>query len=105
MNVSDSDVESTSGASYKSRSTLSSYSRTSTPALPLSNCERRRKAMSSIQSLDLAILAHQKLVQFDQRYGEKEKIPELLKFVEDTTTDKERLVRELRTMPPCLEPN
>ncbi|GFS29356.1 hypothetical protein TNIN_119721 [Trichonephila inaurata madagascariensis] len=48
--------------------------------------------MSSNQSLDLSILTHQKLVQFNQHYGDKEKIPELLKFVEDTTADKERLV-------------
>ncbi|GFY40872.1 hypothetical protein TNIN_431931 [Trichonephila inaurata madagascariensis] len=105
MNELDLDVESISGAFFKSRSTLSSYSGTSTPALPLSNSERRRKAISSNQSLDLAILTHQKLVQFNQHYGDKEKIPELLKFVEDTTADKERLVGELRAMPPCLKPD
>ncbi|GFW93130.1 hypothetical protein TNCV_3888711 [Trichonephila clavipes] len=82
-----------------------SYSGTSTPVLPLSNWERRRKAMSSIHTLDLAILTHQKLVQFNQQYGDKEKIPELLKFMEVTTAGKERLVSELRTTPPCLESN
>ncbi|GFX17245.1 hypothetical protein TNCV_1064481 [Trichonephila clavipes] len=104
MSDSESNRESFSGASYKSRYTFASNSGTSNPGIRLSNCDRRRKAISTIQSFDLDIVKHQKLIQFNKKYGDKEKVPEILKLVEATTEEKNKLVSELR-IPPCLEPD
>ncbi|GFW72063.1 uncharacterized protein TNCV_4789511 [Trichonephila clavipes] len=63
------EMESISGASYKSRSSISSLSGNSTPSSTLSNCERRRRAMATIEALDKNITMHQNLIQDESKKG------------------------------------
>ncbi|GFW38600.1 hypothetical protein TNCV_3879691 [Trichonephila clavipes] len=62
MNDSDSDMDSVSGKTYKSRSSISSRSGNSTPSPTISNCERRRKLLADIELTDQTIAVYQQIV-------------------------------------------
>ncbi|GFY41099.1 hypothetical protein TNIN_412981 [Trichonephila inaurata madagascariensis] len=94
--------KSNSTKSYKSRSSLSSKSSSSTPGLPISDCERRRKAIKKIDSYDHGILTQQKMIEYHFNYGNKKDILEAEAFMK-LTDEKEKLISELRNFPPCLD--
>ncbi|GFV49123.1 hypothetical protein TNCV_236571 [Trichonephila clavipes] len=101
--MSDPESEVESMKSYKSGSNLSAKSGSFTPGLPLSDCERRRKAIKTIEGYNLGILTHQKIIEFNRNYGDKSRIPELEFFLKKLTAEKEVMISELRNIPPCLD--
>ncbi|GFW38605.1 hypothetical protein TNCV_3879741 [Trichonephila clavipes] len=62
MYDSDSDMDSVSGKTYKSRSSISSRSGNSTQSPTISNCERRRKLLADIELTDQTIAVYQQIV-------------------------------------------
>ncbi|GFW03887.1 hypothetical protein TNCV_2050031 [Trichonephila clavipes] len=105
MTDSETDMDSISGASYKSRSSISSLSGNSTPGSTLSNCERRRRAMATIETLYKNITMHQNLIENDLKKGYLGDNTALLKKSETLKEIKNNLVSELRTLLPCLDPD
>ncbi|GFY55971.1 hypothetical protein TNIN_130641 [Trichonephila inaurata madagascariensis] len=82
---------------------LSSKSGSSTPGLPISDCERRRKDLSEINKYDIGIRTRQQMTEFHRTLGDKKRIPELEALVKNLIDEKEKLVSELRNIPPCLD--
>ncbi|GFS50449.1 hypothetical protein TNIN_185241 [Trichonephila inaurata madagascariensis] len=105
MSDSEREIESISGASYKSRACLSSLSGNSTPSPPLSNCEMRRRAMATIQSMDTNITTNQSIIDNEKKNGYHVDTHAMQKNIETILEIKQTMVSELRTMPPCLEPD
>ncbi|GFX63757.1 hypothetical protein TNCV_215571 [Trichonephila clavipes] len=103
--MTDSETDSISGASYKSRSSISSLSGNFTPSSTLSNCERRSRAMATIEALDKNITMYQNLIQDESKKGYLGDDNALLKNSETLKEIKNKLVSELRTLPPCLDPD
>ncbi|GFU19911.1 hypothetical protein TNCV_2962601 [Trichonephila clavipes] len=99
MNDSESDMDSVSGKTYKSRSSISSRSGNSTPSPTISNCERRRRILADIESTDQSIAVYQQIV---RPHDIHDPIVEALAKAKKT---KINLVSELRTLPPCTNPD
>ncbi|GFU61938.1 hypothetical protein TNCV_4022251 [Trichonephila clavipes] len=105
MTDSERDIDSISGVSYKSRFSISSLSRNSTSGSSLSNCERRRRATATIESLDKNITMQQNLMDNDLKNGQHGDNTALQKNSETLKEIKNNLVSELRTLPPCIDPD
>ncbi|GFS62006.1 hypothetical protein TNIN_322801 [Trichonephila inaurata madagascariensis] len=84
--------------SYKSRPSLFSKSGSSTPGLPISDCERRRMALSEINQYDIGIRTHQQMTEFHLTLGDKKRIPELEALVKNLIDEEEKLVSEPRNI-------
>ncbi|GFY39763.1 hypothetical protein TNIN_316581 [Trichonephila inaurata madagascariensis] len=105
MNDSETDMDSVSGASFKSRSSISSLSESTTSIPPITDCEKRRRAMETIQSLDQNISTHRAIIEKEKASGKHRCIPSLQKSIDAFLEIKKSMVSELRTISPCLDPN
>ncbi|GFV75162.1 uncharacterized protein TNCV_3190111 [Trichonephila clavipes] len=105
MTDSEKEMDSTSGASYKSRSSISSLSGNSTPSPTISNCERRRRKMVDIELMDQNIAVYQQIIYNNSLKGPQDIDYLLLKNLEEYKETKIKLVSELRTLPPCIDPD
>ncbi|GFW11669.1 hypothetical protein TNCV_43041 [Trichonephila clavipes] len=105
MTESKTEMDSISGASYKSRSSISSLLGNSTPSSTLSNCERRRRGIAAIEAVDRNIAIHQNIMQDDSSYSSLKDDQAFVKNADTLKEIKKRMVSELRTIPPCLDPD
>ncbi|GFX45176.1 hypothetical protein TNCV_3432241 [Trichonephila clavipes] len=103
MTDSDTEMDSVSGTTYKSRSSISSLSGNSTPSSTLSNCERRRRGIQAIETLDRNLAIHQNILQDDSTYCSLKDDEAYVKNADTLKEIRKRMVSELRTIPPCLE--
>ncbi|GFS67061.1 hypothetical protein TNCV_1036211 [Trichonephila clavipes] len=99
MTESETEMDSISGASYKSRSSISSLSGNSTPSPTISNCERRRRKLADIELMDKNIAIYPQIIR-PQDINDP-----LLKNLEQYKETKIKWVSELRTLPPCIDPD
>ncbi|GFT32508.1 hypothetical protein TNCV_4836641 [Trichonephila clavipes] len=105
MTDSDTEMDSVSGTPYKSRSSISSLSGNSTPNSTLSNCERRRRGIEAIETMDKNIAIHQNIMQDESSYCSLKHDEIFVKNVDTIKEIRNRMVSELRTIPPCLDPD
>ncbi|GFT71457.1 hypothetical protein TNCV_2478511 [Trichonephila clavipes] len=103
MTDSETDMDSVSGTTYKSRASISSLSGNSTPSPTLSNCEWRRRKMASIKVIDENIAVYERSIH--NRAMNAENNATSLKNIANFKEIKNRMVSELRTLPPCLDPD
>ncbi|GFS67051.1 hypothetical protein TNCV_2125551 [Trichonephila clavipes] len=99
MTESETETNSISGASYKSRSSISSLSGNSTPSPTISNCERRRRKLAEIELIDKSIAVYQQIIRPQDIHDP------ILRSLEESKKTKIKLVSELRTLPPCIDPD
>ncbi|GFU10761.1 hypothetical protein TNCV_2387661 [Trichonephila clavipes] len=102
MNQSESDDESS--KSIRPGSAMSTKSDSST-GWQMSDCMRRRKAIRDLDKLELEIAKHQTALVFNQAKGDWKSAQHLEKKIKMNEDEKERMVSELRNLPPCLEAN
>ncbi|GFX63401.1 hypothetical protein TNCV_3620041 [Trichonephila clavipes] len=102
MNQSESDDESS--KSIRPGSAMSTKSDSST-GWQMSDCMRRRKAIRDLDRLDLEIAKHKTALVFNQAKGDWKSAQQLEKKIKMNEEEKERMVSELRNLPPCLEAN
>ncbi|GFS45154.1 hypothetical protein TNIN_52441 [Trichonephila inaurata madagascariensis] len=103
MSNSETDMDTVSGASFKSRSSISSLSESTTSNPPVTDCERR--TMDAIQSVDKNIATHRAIIEKEKASGNHGYIPSIQKSIDVFLEIKKNMVSELRTIPPCLDPN
>ncbi|GFT03461.1 uncharacterized protein TNCV_2986171 [Trichonephila clavipes] len=95
----DSDME----LSTHSHSNNSSRSATPKPEKPLSDCERRRNAMERLNKQHIMIDGYTKFLDYSKHEKDKTGVRnDMEKHLKETMEARDRLVSELRTMPPCL---
>ncbi|GFW65525.1 putative RNA-directed DNA polymerase from transposon X-element [Trichonephila clavipes] len=113
MNDSDSDMDSVSGKTYKSRSSISSVSGktyksrssissllgNSIPSPTISSCEKRRSILAEIETTDVTISAYQKIIRPHDIHDP------IRQALENYKKTKINLVSELWTLPPCTDPD
>ncbi|GFY68060.1 hypothetical protein TNIN_25561 [Trichonephila inaurata madagascariensis] len=99
------DTDSVSRASFKSRSSISSLSESTTSYPPVTDCQKRRQALDDIQSLDKNIATHRTILENEKKTGKTELIPKIQKRIDIFLEIRKKMASELRTMPPCLDPN
>ncbi|GFX64449.1 retrovirus-related Pol polyprotein from transposon TNT 1-94 [Trichonephila clavipes] len=75
------------------------------PSSTLSNCERRRIRIAAIESVDRNIAPHENIMQEDLSNSSLKEDEAFLKNVDTLKEIKNRMVSELRTIPPCLDPD
>ncbi|GFU90692.1 uncharacterized protein TNCV_5139981 [Trichonephila clavipes] len=89
--------------SVNPRSNSSSRSSTPKPVQPLSDCERRRNAMERLKKQQIMIDGYQKYLASTRNPTDATGIhSDIEKNLQETIEARDRLVSELRTMPPCL---
>ncbi|GFU02936.1 transposable element Tc3 transposase [Trichonephila clavipes] len=87
--MSDSESEVESMKSFKSGSTMKTKSESITSGLPLSDCERRRLMIKTIEALDLEILSHQKMIEINRNFGDKTMIPDIELLIKKRQEEKD----------------
>ncbi|GFS68111.1 uncharacterized protein TNCV_1363181 [Trichonephila clavipes] len=105
MTDSETEMDSIAGTSYKSRSSISSLSGNSTPSFTISNCEKRRRGIAAIEAVDRNIAIHQNIMRDDAPYCSLKDDEAFVKNADTLKEIKKKLVSELRTIPPCLDPD
>ncbi|GFY47156.1 uncharacterized protein TNIN_7651 [Trichonephila inaurata madagascariensis] len=91
--------------SLRSRST-SSRCGTPKPTEPTTDCEKRRQAMLRLERQNVLIDGYQKFLLQERRNKDEAGIrSDLERNLRETIEARAKLVRELRTMPPCLDVN
>ncbi|GFY57311.1 uncharacterized protein TNIN_102951 [Trichonephila inaurata madagascariensis] len=93
--------------SYKSRSSTSTRCGTPKPAEPTTDCERRRQAIERLERQDILITGYKKFM-LQERTINREQTPAYYSLegaFRETLEAKDKLVSELRTIPPCLDVN
>ncbi|GFY71926.1 hypothetical protein TNIN_22711 [Trichonephila inaurata madagascariensis] len=104
--MSDSETDSVSGASFKSRSSISSSSGSMISDLPvLSACQKKKQGLEAISTLDNTIADHRIILENEKRTGRPELVLQIQNSIETFLEVRKKMVSELRTMPPCLDPN
>ncbi|GFT23100.1 uncharacterized protein TNCV_1858451 [Trichonephila clavipes] len=89
--------------SPNSRSNSSSRSSTPKPEKPLTDCERRRNAMLRLNQQNTMIAGYKQYLKGPILVeGEEAVYKEMERHLRITMEAREKLVSELRTMPPCL---
>ncbi|GFT61454.1 uncharacterized protein TNCV_138691 [Trichonephila clavipes] len=89
--------------SPNSRSISSSRSSTPKPETPMTVCERRRKAMIRLQQQNTMIAGYKNYLKNPILTRAEDKVHKEMDIQLKLTMDaREKLVSELRTMPPCL---
>ncbi|GFU60634.1 hypothetical protein TNCV_2753951 [Trichonephila clavipes] len=86
--MSDSESEVELMKSYRSGSTMSTKSG-STAGLPISDCERRRRTIKSIEAMEFEISAHQKMIEINRTIGDKTMIPQIEQLLKKRHEEKE----------------
>ncbi|GFX56921.1 hypothetical protein TNCV_3566931 [Trichonephila clavipes] len=66
---------------------------------------RRRRGIAAIEAVDRNIAIHQNIMQDDSSYGSLKDDEAFVKNADTLKEIKKRMVSELRTIPPCLDPD
>ncbi|GFY78777.1 hypothetical protein TNIN_452841 [Trichonephila inaurata madagascariensis] len=104
--MSDSEMDSVSGASFKSRSSLSSSSGSMISDPPvLSACQKKKQGLEAISTLDNTIADHRIIQENEKRTGRPELVLQIQNSLETFLEIRKKMVSELRTMPPRLDSN
>ncbi|GFS49056.1 hypothetical protein TNIN_18721 [Trichonephila inaurata madagascariensis] len=104
--MSNSETDSVSGASFKSRSSISSSSGSMISDPPvLSACQKKKQGLEAISTLDNTIADHRIILENEKRTGRPELVLPIQNSIETFLEIRGKMVSELQTMPPCLDPN
>ncbi|GFY49776.1 hypothetical protein TNIN_476131 [Trichonephila inaurata madagascariensis] len=83
MSDSETESDSVSGASFKSRSSRSSLSGSTTSDPPvLSDCQRKRQALDDIRTLDNNIATHRTILESEKKSGKADLVLQIQKSIE-----------------------
>ncbi|GFX27880.1 nucleic-acid-binding protein from transposon X-element [Trichonephila clavipes] len=91
MTDSEKEMDSISGASYKSRSSISSLSGNSTPSPTISNCERCRRKLVDIEVMDMNIAVYQQIIHNNSLKGPQDIDVLMMKNLEEYKETKIKL--------------
>ncbi|GFY74492.1 hypothetical protein TNIN_287861 [Trichonephila inaurata madagascariensis] len=100
MSDSETESDSVSGASFKSRSSISSSSRSMISDPPvLSACQKKKHGLEAISTLDNTIAGHRINLENEKRTGRPELVLQIQNSIETFLEIRKKMVSELRTMP------
>ncbi|GFY64939.1 hypothetical protein TNIN_78801 [Trichonephila inaurata madagascariensis] len=106
MSDSETESDSVSGTSFKSRSSRSSSSGSTNSDPPiLSACQKKKQGLEAISTMDKTIAGHRIILENEKKTGRPELALQIQKSIENFLEIRKKMVSELRTMPPCLDPN